>query len=84
MGKAGQVLKQVLETHSISQYKLAKIMGIQRNNISRWVREERELTDESILKIVRALQQIDPSAAKNFVDNYLVDELKIDEFKDDL
>ncbi|UIE36202.1 helix-turn-helix transcriptional regulator [Leptodesmis sichuanensis] len=76
MGKAGQVLKQVLETHNITQYKLAKVMGIQRNNVSRWVREERELTAENVLNIVRALKQIDPVAAQSFVDAYLVDELQ--------
>lgn len=76
MGKAGKALKQVLEAHDISQYKLAVTLGIERTNVYRWVHEDRDPYAETVVEIVRALKQINPYAAKEFVDLYLVEELK--------
>ena len=40
MGKAGRVLKQVLETYNISQNKLAVTMGLERHGwFIRWTSE---------------------------------------------
>jgi transcriptional regulator with XRE-family HTH domain len=75
MGKAGQALRQTLENHKISQYRLAEVMGIERNNISRWVREERDPRAEKVIDIVKALNQINPNAAQFFVKNYISNEL---------
>jgi transcriptional regulator with XRE-family HTH domain len=75
MGKAGQALRQVLEKYGISQYKLASTLGIERNNVSRWVREERDPTAERVVDIVRALAEIDIDAAREFVQVYIVDEV---------
>lgn len=77
MGKAGQALRQVLEKYGISQYKLASTLGIERNNVSRWVREERDPTAERVVDIVRALSKINPDAAQEFTHAYLIDELDI-------
>ncbi|MBM0740244.1 helix-turn-helix transcriptional regulator [Phormidium sp. CLA17] len=76
MGKAGKVLKQVLEAHDISQYKLAVTLGIGRTNVYRWVHENRDPYAETIVEIVRALKQINTSAAEDFVNLYLVDEIQ--------
>lgn len=76
MGKAGQALRQTLEKHGISQYRLAEVMGIERNNVSRWVREERDPTAEKVIKIIRALRKINPLSAQEFVFLYAIDELE--------
>jgi hypothetical protein len=76
MGKAGQALKQTLEKYGISQYKLAEVMGIERNNVSRWVREERDPTAEKVIEIIRGLKKINPLSAQEFVFLYAVDELE--------
>jgi transcriptional regulator with XRE-family HTH domain len=76
MGKAGQALRQTLEKYKISQYKLAEVMGIERNNISRWVREERDPTAEKVVEIVRALSKISSDSAECFVYLYLDNELR--------
>jgi len=49
MGKAGTVIKQVLETYGISQNKLAVAMGIGRSSINRWVNENRDPGGDAIL-----------------------------------
>ena len=76
MGKAGQALRQTLEKYEISQYKLAEVMGIERNNVSRWVREERDPTAQKVVDIVRALNKINQEAAQDFAALYLTDELR--------
>lgn len=73
MGKAGKALRQVLETYGISQNRLAVTMGIDRSNVSRWVSENRDPTAEAAAEIKQALQQINPTAAKEFVRLYLGD-----------
>lgn len=71
MGKAGRVLKQVLETYNITQYKLATTMQISRSNVHRWIYEVVDPTGDSVLEIRDALEKIDPQAAKDFIRLYL-------------
>ncbi|HAX75607.1 MAG TPA: XRE family transcriptional regulator [Cyanobacteria bacterium UBA11372] len=79
MGKAGTVLKQVLETYGISQNKLATAMGIGRSSINRWVNENRDPSGDAILEIRKGLQKIDPAAAEEFIRLYLDDAAMDDE-----
>ena len=76
MGKAGQVLRQVLEEYEVSQYSLAMALNIERNSVYRWANEKRDPSAETVLDIVRALKELNPEAAKAFVDRYLADEVK--------
>lgn len=71
MGKAGTVLKRVLEAYGISQNKLAVAMGVGRSSINRWVNENRDPGGDAILEIRRGLQTIDPAAAEEFIRLYL-------------
>ncbi|WP_218079349.1 helix-turn-helix domain-containing protein [Anthocerotibacter panamensis] len=71
MGKAGKALKQVLEARSISQNKLATTLGVGRSNVYRWVNELRDPTAETVTNIVSALQEINPTAADDFIKLYL-------------
>ena len=73
MGKVGKALRQVLETYSINQNRLAVEMGIDRANISRWVNEQRDPSGDAIFEIKEALKKIDSDAAKEFVRLYLGD-----------
>ena len=73
MGKAGRVLKQVLETYDISQYSLAATLGIERTNVYRWVHEIRDPTAETLVDIVKALRTLNSDAASIFVQRYLGD-----------
>jgi plasmid maintenance system antidote protein VapI len=71
MGKAGKALKQILETYEISQNELAMTMGVDRASVNRWVHELRDPAGEVIVEIKAALQQINPEAARAFVELYL-------------
>ncbi|MEQ8757423.1 MAG: helix-turn-helix transcriptional regulator [Coleofasciculus sp. G1-WW12-02] len=71
MGKAGTVLKQVLDTYRISQNKLAVAMGIGRSSINRWVNENRDPSGDAILQIRKGLNKISPAAANEFIRLYL-------------
>lgn len=71
MGKAGRVLKQVLEAHGISQYSLSVALGIERGSVYRWVHELRDPTADTLVEIVRALRSINPAAAQEFVQRFL-------------
>jgi transcriptional regulator with XRE-family HTH domain len=71
MGKASQALKQVLETHGISQNRLAVALGIDRSAVFKWFHEQREPTSETIVEITKALKQMNPDAARAFVRLYL-------------
>jgi plasmid maintenance system antidote protein VapI len=71
MGKAGQALKQVLETYGISQNRLAVIMEIQRSNVHRWVNEATDPAADAVLEIRDALEKINPDAADEFIRLYL-------------
>lgn len=72
MGRAGRALKETLETYSISQNKLAVTMGMERTVVYRWVHERTDPTGETIVEIVRSLNQLDPGAAKAFIALYLI------------
>jgi transcriptional regulator with XRE-family HTH domain len=71
MGRAGYALKQALETYGISQNRLAVSMGIDRAVISRWARELRDPTAQSIVEIQQALQRMLPEASRKFVEVFL-------------
>lgn len=75
MGKAGSVLRQVLEEYEVSQYSLAVALNIERNSVYRWVNEKSDPTGETILDIVRALKNLNPEASKAFVERYLGEEV---------
>ncbi|NEQ47917.1 MAG: helix-turn-helix transcriptional regulator [Leptolyngbya sp. SIOISBB] len=72
MGRAGRALKETLETYGISQNKLAVTMGMERTVVYRWVHEHTDPTGETIVAIVRSLNQLDPGAAKAFIALYLI------------
>ncbi|MBD2108507.1 helix-turn-helix transcriptional regulator [Nodosilinea sp. FACHB-13] len=76
MGKAGQVLRQVLEEFEVSQYSLAAALDIERNSVYRWANEKSDPSGETIVDIVRALKTLHPVAAKTFVERYLGEEVK--------
>ncbi|MBW4484512.1 MAG: helix-turn-helix domain-containing protein [Tildeniella torsiva UHER 1998/13D] len=76
MGKAGQVLRQVLEEFEVSQYSLAAALDIERNSVYRWANEKSDPSGETIVDIVRALKTLQPLAAKAFVERYLGEEVK--------
>ena len=76
MGKAGFVLRQVLEEYEVSQYSLAAALDIERNSVYRWVHEKSNPSGETIVDIVRALKTLHPLAAKAFVEWYLGEEIK--------
>ncbi|MBD2234404.1 helix-turn-helix domain-containing protein [Phormidium tenue] len=75
MGKAGAALKQVLETYNISQYSLAAVLDVERNNVYRWANEKRDPSAETVVEIVRALKSMNPEAAEVFIKLYLGDEV---------
>ena len=71
MGKAGKALRETLQQHNLTQNRLAVTMGIARGTMSHWVAETRDPTAESIPTIVDALKQLNPAAARTFVEVYL-------------
>jgi len=73
MGKAGKTLGQVLAKYSISQTNLANTLGVGRSNIYRWINEVRDPNSETVLRIIAALEKINPSAAKEFKNLYMSD-----------
>jgi transcriptional regulator with XRE-family HTH domain len=77
MGKASQALRWVLEQYGISQNKLAVAMGISRANVGRWF-HGLDPSAENIAEITKALKQIDPNAAREFVQRYLGEILEDD------
>jgi transcriptional regulator with XRE-family HTH domain len=79
MGQAGKALKKVLETHDISQYRLAAELGLGRSNVYRWVNEVRDPTAETVKDIVQVLRKINPVAAEDFIRLYLGGDLAEDE-----
>ncbi len=72
MGMASQALRQVLESYQISQNKLAVAMGISRANVGRWF-HGLDPSAENITEITKALKQMNPDAARAFVQLYLGD-----------
>ena len=73
MGKAGQALRQVLEAYNINQSALATSMNVERSIVFRWYHEQTDPTAETVAQIVQALQMIDTSAARDFIQAYLGD-----------
>ena len=71
MGRAGKALKQVLETYSISQNRLAVAMGVGRSTVHYWVSEARDPLADSIPEIVEALAKLNQGAARDFLVLYL-------------
>ncbi len=71
MGKAGQALKQVLETYDISQNRLAVTMGTRRGNVHRWVNEMADPSADAVLEIRDGLEKLNPDAAEEFIRLYL-------------
>ncbi len=72
MGRAGRALRATLETYGLSQNKLAVTLGMERTAVYRWVHELVDPTGETIVAIVRALNDLDPEAAKAFIALYLI------------
>lgn len=73
MGKAGRVLRVVLERYNISQIKLADRLGVGRSNVYRWANEVRDPTSETVMAIIKALEEINPDAAAEFRNRYIND-----------
>ena len=71
MGKAGRVLKTVMQSYGISQGKLAAAMGIGASNVYRWANEVRDPTSETVIAIIQALEGINPEAASEFKRLYI-------------
>jgi DNA-binding XRE family transcriptional regulator len=71
MGKAGKALRQVLETYGISQNQLAVALGVKPFAVFRWYHEQTDPSAETARSIVKALQGINPEAAKEFVRLYI-------------
>jgi len=71
MGKAGEALKQVLEKYGISQNKLAVALEVKPYAVYRWYYGQIDPRAETAVDIVKALQSINPEAAKEFVRLYI-------------
>ena len=71
MGKAGLALRRVLETHNISQNKLAVALGVKPFVVHRWFHEKTDPSAETAADIAKALQEMDRAAADEFVRLYL-------------
>jgi transcriptional regulator with XRE-family HTH domain len=61
-----------LESYQISQNKLAVVMGISRANVGRWF-DRLDPSAENIAEITKALKQLNPDTARDFVRLYLGD-----------
>ena len=71
MGRAGQLLRQVLDDYNLSQTDLADRMDLSKSNVYRWVNEIRDPNSETLISIIRALRQLDPQAADDFKQRYM-------------
>lgn len=76
MGKAGDILKQVLDKYDITQYRFAATMGVDRTSVYRWCSGKIDPTGDTILEIVRVLRTMNSDAASEFVYQYLGSELE--------
>ncbi len=76
MGKAGEALRQVLESYGISQNKLAITLGVKPSVVFRWFHEQTDPSAETVRSIAKALQGIEPAAADEFVRLYIGDFLE--------
>jgi transcriptional regulator with XRE-family HTH domain len=71
MGKAGRVLKTVMQSYGISQGKLAAAMGIGASNVYRWANEIRDPGSETVMSILAALEDLNPDAGAEFRKLYM-------------
>jgi predicted transcriptional regulator len=71
MGKAGKALRQVLESYGISQNKLAITLEVKPSVVFRWFHEQTDPSAETARNIAKAIQEINPEAAKEFVRLYI-------------
>ncbi len=78
MGKAGRVLKTVMQSYGISQGKLAAAMGIGASNVYRWANEIRDPGSETVMSILAALENLSPDAAAEFRKLYMNPDLEED------
>jgi transcriptional regulator with XRE-family HTH domain len=76
MGKAGEALRQVLESYGISQNKLAITLGVKPSVVFRWFHEQTDPSAETVRSIAKALQGIELAAADEFVRLYIGDFLE--------
>jgi hypothetical protein len=51
-------------------------LGIDRSAVFKWFHVQREPTSENVVQIVKALKQLNPEAAKVFVQLYLGESLE--------
>jgi predicted transcriptional regulator len=79
MGRAGKALRQVLESHSISQNKLAVTLKVRPSVVFRWFHEQVDPNGETIVEIVKALKGMNQDAAEEFIQRYLGDLMQDDE-----
>jgi hypothetical protein len=73
MEKAGQALKQVLESYDISPNKLAKELGVEQHIVFHWYHQNIDPTAETVVEIIKALNNINISASNDFIQAYLGD-----------
>lgn len=71
MSQAAKALEQILRNYRISQNKLAVTMGVNRSTVSNWISQSRDPSANAIINILDGLKQINPEAAKNFIQLYL-------------
>ncbi|MBH8562942.1 helix-turn-helix transcriptional regulator [Nostoc sp. CENA67] len=67
MTQAGKALKRVLKIYGITQNRLAVVMGVNRSSVFGWVNEIADPPGDTVVKIRKALQEIEPAAALEFV-----------------
>lgn len=79
MGKAGKALKRILEIYGITQNRLAVVMGVNRSSVFGWVNEIADPPGDTVVKIRKALQEIEPAAAEEFVRLFWEDSEKDEE-----
>jgi hypothetical protein len=72
MGKAGQALKQVLETYGISQNRLAVTMGTLGDRMfTAGLMRMADPAADAVLEIRDGLEKLNPDAAEEFIRLYL-------------
>ncbi|MEH2374458.1 helix-turn-helix domain-containing protein [Nostoc sp.] len=79
MAKAGKALKRVLEIYGITQNRLAVFMRVNRSSVFGWVNEVADPPGDTVVKIRKALQEIEPAAAEEFVKLFWEDSQKDEE-----
>ncbi|HTL90604.1 MAG TPA: helix-turn-helix transcriptional regulator, partial [Leptolyngbya sp.] len=57
--------------YGISQNRLAVTMGINRSTVHQWVNEISDPLAEAVTQMIKALREINQTAAEDFVDLYL-------------